>query len=86
MTTQRKRPTPIQAPPSGKPASSRRRDPLVLLALDAVTIERLLSDRAGLVQAALADGATWAEIGQAIGITRQAAHQAYRDVQLRFHQ
>jgi hypothetical protein len=38
----------------------------------------LESQRAAAVAAALAEGATWAEIGSALGVSAQAAHKRFR--------
>lgn len=40
-------------------------------------INELVDDVPGLVRSARMTGATWEEIGNALGMTRQAAHQAY---------
>lgn len=71
-------------PTSDRTTTKVRREALKTLYLDRVKIERLESDRAGLVQAARANGATWQQIGNALGTSRQAAQARYRAVQLPF--
>jgi DNA-directed RNA polymerase specialized sigma24 family protein len=41
-------------------------------------IARAETDRRAAVAAALADGATWAEIAAALGVSAQAAHKRFR--------
>lgn len=47
--------------------------------LSAMALQRQIIDQAlsALVADARANGATWGDIGAALGITRQAAHQRY---------
>lgn len=55
-------------------------------ALDALTAVTMLSSvverlRGKLVRMALRRGATWNEIGRALGVSKQAAHARYRNLQ-----
>ena len=43
-----------------------------------VRMAELESDRERAVAAAMTGGATWAEIGEALGVSAQAAHKRYR--------
>lgn len=42
---------------------------------------RLLDEERRLVGQALAAGATWSEVARALGVSRQSAHQRFRDLQ-----
>ena len=49
-------------------------DRVEVVARDLSRVERMLREA---VDAARTDGATWAEIGDALGVTRQAAHERF---------
>lgn len=55
--------------------------PVIEEQLDAMAVIREGVERAirSLVAEARADGLTWAEIGQALHVTRQSAHERYAD-------
>jgi hypothetical protein len=55
-----------------------RRSPLEKIEALTARIGALEGDRERAVAAAMASGATWAEIGEALGVTAQAAHKRYR--------
>jgi hypothetical protein len=55
-----------------------RRSPLEKLRALTARMAELDAARERTVAAAMAGGATWAEIGDALGVTAQAAHKRYR--------
>jgi transposase-like protein len=55
-----------------------RRSPLERIQIVTARIADLEADRERAVALAMAGGATWVEIGQALGVTAQAAHKRYR--------
>ena len=55
-----------------------RRSPLEKIEALTVRIADLEAHRARAVAAAMTAGATWAEIGHALGVSAQAAHKRYR--------
>jgi len=54
-----------------------QRDPLVALAAAKVLQDRMGTQRWAVVTQALAGGATWRQIGEALGVTKQSAWEAY---------
>lgn len=61
-------------------ANLRSADPAATLAAIAVAEERLAAWKAIAVAHARGRGLTWEQIGDALGISMQAAHQQYRHV------
>jgi hypothetical protein len=55
-----------------------RRSPLEKIDALTVRIAGLEADRERAVAAAMATGVTWAKIGDALGVSAQAAHKRYR--------
>ncbi len=55
-----------------------RRSPLEKIEALTVRLAELEADRERAVAAAMERGATWAEIGEALGVSVQAAHKRYR--------
>ena len=55
-----------------------RRSPLEKIEALTVRLAELEADRERAVAAAMERGATWAEIGEALGVSAQAAHKRYR--------
>jgi hypothetical protein len=55
-----------------------RRSPLEKLEILTARMVDLEADRERAVAAAMSGGATWAEIGEAMGVSAQAAHKRYR--------
>jgi hypothetical protein len=55
-----------------------RRSPLQKIAALTVRLAELEADRERAVAAAMEQGATWAEIGEALGVSAQGAHKRYR--------
>jgi transposase-like protein len=55
-----------------------RRSPLEKIEALTARLVELEADRERAVAAAMERGATWAEIGEALGVTAQAAHKRYR--------
>jgi hypothetical protein len=55
-----------------------RRSPLEQIEALTVRMAGLESDREVAVAAAMTAGATWAEIGEALGVSAQAAHKRFR--------
>ena len=55
-----------------------RRSPLEKIVTLTARLVELEADRERAVAAAMERGATWAEIGEALGVTAQAAHKRYR--------
>ncbi len=55
-----------------------RRSPLEKIEVLTVRMAELEADRERAVAAAMTGGATWAEIGGALGVSAQAAHKRYR--------
>jgi hypothetical protein len=55
-----------------------RRSPLVTIQTVTARIAELESQRERAVAAAMAQGATWAQIGEALMVSTQAAHKRYR--------
>jgi transposase-like protein len=55
-----------------------RRSPLEKIEVLTVRMAELEADRERVVAAAMTGGATWAEIGGALGVSAQAAHKRYR--------
>jgi transposase-like protein len=55
-----------------------RRSPLEKIEALTVRLAEMEADRERAVAAAMQRGATWAEIGEALGVTAQAAHKRYR--------
>ena len=55
-----------------------RRSPLEKIEALTARMAELEADRERAVAAAMAGGATWAEIGEALGVSAQAAHKRYR--------
>jgi ECF sigma factor len=55
-----------------------RRSPLDTIELLTSRLVELEADRERAVAAAMERGATWAEIGAALGVSAQAAHKRYR--------
>ena len=55
-----------------------RRSPLEKIEALTARLAELEADRERAVAAAMERGATWAEIGEALGVTAQAAHKRYR--------
>jgi hypothetical protein len=55
-----------------------RRSPLEKIQILTARIAELEAERERAVASAMAAGATWAEIGEALAVTAQAAHKRYR--------
>jgi len=55
-----------------------RRSPLEKIEVLTARLVELEADRERAVASAMQGGATWAEIGQALGVSAQAAHKRYR--------
>ena len=55
-----------------------RRSPLEKIEALTVRLAEMEADRERAVAAAMERGATWAEIGEALGVSAQAAHKRYR--------
>jgi DNA-directed RNA polymerase specialized sigma24 family protein len=55
-----------------------RRSPLEKIEALTARLAELEADRERAVATAMERGATWAEIGEALGVTAQAAHKRYR--------
>lgn len=55
-----------------------RRSPLETTQALTARIADLETERLAAIAAAVADGATWAELGRVLGVTAQAAHKRYR--------
>ena len=55
-----------------------RRSPLEKIEALTGRLAEMEADRERAVAAAMERGATWAEIGEALGVTAQAAHKRYR--------
>jgi ECF sigma factor len=55
-----------------------RRSPLVKIEILTARMADLEADREHAVAVAMAAGATWAEMGEALGVSAQAAHKRYR--------
>jgi hypothetical protein len=55
-----------------------RRAPLETVTVLTARITSLEADRETAIVLAVTAGATWAEIGRALGVTAQAAHKRYR--------
>jgi ECF sigma factor len=55
-----------------------RRSPLEKIEALTVRMAELEASRERAVAAAMTAGATWAEIGEALGVSAQAAHKRYR--------
>jgi transposase-like protein len=55
-----------------------RRAPLETVNVLTARITTLEADRETAIALAVTAGATWAEIGRALGVTAQAAHKRYR--------
>jgi hypothetical protein len=55
-----------------------RRSPLEKIETLTARIGLFEADRERAVAAAMSGGATWAEIGEALGVSAQAAHKRYR--------
>jgi len=80
--------TPIRLTPVDPSVTARRstpvdpsmtgRAPLECVASLTVRIAGLEADRETAIAVAVATGATWAEIGRALGVSTQAAHKHYR--------
>jgi len=66
------------ADPDGGPPGLDRREALELLALGEVIARKLGYGRQLTVRSARAAGASWAEIGTALGTTRQSAWEGHR--------
>jgi hypothetical protein len=62
----------------GEPRQRSALEGLTAATMLASVVDRL---RGELVRLALRRGATWNEIGRALGVSKQAAHARYRDVQ-----
>lgn len=54
-------------------------DTLARLRKNREELDRVLVDRYDAISAAREDGHTWARIGEALGLTMQAAHSWYRN-------
>lgn len=52
---------------------------LTLLRDNKATIRHMESEQPALVEAARKAGATWQQIGDALGISRQAAHERFKE-------
>lgn len=59
-------------------ARSSNRLPLDLVASLTADIDTLAAERETAIARAVAAGATWTEIGSALGVSAQAAHKRYR--------
>lgn len=70
-------PGPEQRLASGEPAASWRRDPLSELASGARQVRKLQAAQAELVRESIERGSSWAEIGRALGVSRQAARKRF---------
>jgi DNA-directed RNA polymerase specialized sigma24 family protein len=73
---------------AGLPAGESNLDPSALEALQANRhlVQRLEGRRWSVVAKARAEGASWQQIADALGITRQSAHAAYRDAVARMRE